>query len=317
MITVTQPYVSAQLARKLLNNLLDAQTEKQVHTCLEQADLLDDSHWHPYGGLENNSGQFLNQQASPGGALVEKVVNSIDAVLMAKAYENDDLSNSPPSTMFEAAERYFNIPGGRLAEVTSTERGQIARSSVQVVFSGQKSPKRPTITITDQGEGQVPEEFPQTFLSLSENNKLKIPFVQGKFNMGSTGAVPFSGKSHNYQLILSRRHPATPGNSDLWGFTVVRRRHPDADERLSQFQYLAPKGKIMSIHDDALSIWWNSDRSRKNIQLRYRECSKPLHSEAASLNSDLPSPDDIEKKIDSLRNWVGGIRSRQRKIRLN
>ena len=266
MITVTQPHVSAQSARKLLKNLLEAQTEKQVHTCLEQAGLLDDSHWHPYGGLENNGGQFLNQQASPQGALVEKVVNSIDAVLTAKAYENDDLPNSPPSTMFEAAERYFNIPGGRLAEVTPTERGQIARSAVQVVFSGQKSPERPTITITDQGEGQVPEEFPQTFLSLSENNKLKIPFVQGKFNMGSTGAVPFCGKSHNYQLILSRRHPAAPGNSDLWGFTVVRRRHPDADERLSQFQYLAPKEKIMSICDDALPIWWNSNRSRENIQ---------------------------------------------------
>ena len=55
----------------------------------------------------------------------------------------------------------------------------------------------------------------------------------------------------------------------------------------------------------------------KKMRLRYRECSKPLHSEAASLNSGLPSPDDIEKKIDSLRNWVGGIRSRQKKIKLN
>ena len=55
----------------------------------------------------------------------------------------------------------------------------------------------------------------------------------------------------------------------------------------------------------------------KKMRLRYGECSKPLHSEAASLNSGLPSPDDIEKKIDSLRNWVGDIRSRQEKIKLN
>ena len=28
-----------------------------------------------------------------------------------------------------------------------------------------------------------------TFLSLNKNNKLRIPFVQGKFNMGGTGAA--------------------------------------------------------------------------------------------------------------------------------
>ena len=55
----------------------------------------------------------------------------------------------------------------------------------------------------------------------------------------------------------------------------------------------------------------------KKMRLRYGECSKPLHSEAASLNSGLPSSDDIEKKIDSLRNWVGDIKSRQKKIKLN
>ena len=261
MTTQTQLDGSARSARKLLNDLLDAQTEKEVHTCLSRRVLLDDSHWLPYGGFKNNGGQFLNQQASPRGALVEKVVNSIDAVLMAKAYEYGDIPGSPPATMFKAAERYFNIRDGRLTEITATERGQIARSSVQVVFSGKKSPGRPTITIIDQGEGQAPEEFPRTFLSLAASNKLNIPFVQGKFNMGSTGAVPFCGKEHNYQLILSRRHPSAPGASDLWGFTVIRRRRPEADERLSQFQYLAPNGRIMSICNDTLPVWANSHQS--------------------------------------------------------
>lgn len=254
-------------ATRLLDELLRAQTERDVHACLSRANLLDDSHWLPYGGMENNGGVFLNQQASPRGALVEKIVNSIDAVLTAKAYERGDLPlpGSPPVTMFEAAERYFDVRDGRLAEITALERGRIARQSVQVVVSGRRSPGKPTVTITDQGEGQVPATFPGTFLSLSASNKFRLPFVQGKFNMGSTGAVPFCGKEHNYQLILSRRHPAAPGDSSLWGFTVVRCRRPTGDERLSQFQYLAPDREIMTIAADALPLWGKGDRSIDEI----------------------------------------------------
>ena len=71
--------------RTLLEQLLEAETEAGVHRILGDAALLDDDLWLPYGGVPNNSGSFLNQQASARGALVEKVVNSIDAVLMAKA----------------------------------------------------------------------------------------------------------------------------------------------------------------------------------------------------------------------------------------
>ena len=248
----------------LLYQLLAAQSESEVYDCLQRNELLDDKHWRPYGGMENNGGFFLNQQASARGALVEKVVNSVDAVLMAKAYEFGDLSERPPTSMFDAAERYLKVPFGRLAELTATERGAIARQSVQVVVSGKRPPDRPTITITDRGEGQSPESFPDTFLSLAASNKFRVPFVQGKFNMGSTGAVPFCGKAHNYQLIVSRRHPASPGDSSKWGFTIVRRRRPKGDEKLSQFQFLAPGNEILTA-PGALPLWANGDGSETEI----------------------------------------------------
>lgn len=259
-------FTGGQSAWPLLEGLLKAQSEREVHDCLKGADLLEDANWRPYGGVENNGGSFLNQQASPRGALVEKIVNSIDAVLTAKAYEHRDLPDTPPATMFAAAQRYFGIRDGRLAEITPTERGQIARQSVQVVVSGKRSPGRPTVTITDQGEGQTPDSFPQTFLSLSASNKFRLPFVQGKFNMGSTGAVPFCGKEHNYQLIVSRRHFGAPGDSSRWGFTVVRRRRPTGDERLSQFQYLAPHGEVPTVSADALPIWGTGSGGFEEIE---------------------------------------------------
>ena len=51
-----------QPARDLLDTLLEAQTEAEVHACLGTAGMLDDSYWLPYGGVENNAGTFLSQQ---------------------------------------------------------------------------------------------------------------------------------------------------------------------------------------------------------------------------------------------------------------
>jgi len=104
-------------------------------------------------------------------------------------------------------------------------------------------------TLIDKGEGQTPKKMPKTFLSLTKSNKLRIPFVQGKFDMGGTGALQFCGK-HNIQLIISKRDPqivkieGNDGSSEYWGFTVVRRVNPEKGMKSSAFKYLAPGGKV-------------------------------------------------------------------------
>ena len=72
---------------------------------------------------------------------------------------------------------------------------------------GRSRQVRPCLTVSDNGEGQTPDDFPDTFLSLHRNNKVRIHFVQGKFNMGATGALPYCSKGYNLQLIVSRRNP--------------------------------------------------------------------------------------------------------------
>ena len=100
----------------------------------------------------------------------------------------------------------------------------------------------PCFTISDCGEGQVPREFPNTILSLHRSNKLRIPFVQGKFNMGGTGSLRFCGE-HNLQLVVSRRNPKLLDNRDQndqnWGFTIVRRRDK-GNSKNTVYEYLAP-----------------------------------------------------------------------------
>ncbi|MDB4610738.1 hypothetical protein OAG99_02435, partial [Akkermansiaceae bacterium] len=95
-----------------------------------------------------------------------------------------------------------------------------------------------------------------TFLSLTESNKIRIQFVQGKFGMGSTGVLRFCG-SQNLQLIISRRHPDArmgEADDDKWGFTVIRRENPTAQMKSSVFTYLAPQGDVLSFNADTLPI---------------------------------------------------------------
>ena len=260
--------------RELCWKLLRADSEDEVERILKDAGYwTDQSAWRPYGDLENNYGTIGNQQGEAVAALVEKIVNAIDARLMNECLvrgESPESSNAPGSIR-EAVHRYFGEVGvfdpdrsGRLSNwpdrklneegdnitVTATGRRPEARRS---------STNHPCLTIADKGEGQTPEDFPNTFLSLHKSNKVRINFVQGKFNMGATGALPYCSEHYNFQLILSRRNPAILGEgrgprSSEWGFTIVRRRDPSEDSRSSVFEYLAPISSPDSPHGEVLSF---------------------------------------------------------------
>ncbi len=247
---------------RLFNELLRADNEQAVLEILQEYCLLDNEHvWQPLGGieLENNFSIVANQQDNPSGALVEKIINSIDAVLMAKCFTDgiDPESTDAPDTMAAAVDQFFNVRDGRVSDLTSRERTKLAQA-IHLVAEGSK--KDPSYLIVDTGEGQTPASFPSTFLSLAKSNKLRIPFVQGKFNAGGTGVLQFCGRE-NFQLIASRRHPAAPvtagdNTRDLWGFTLVRRQEPSPDDnrRSSMYVYLAPDGHVPSFRASAVLV---------------------------------------------------------------
>ena len=160
-----------------------------------------------------------------------------------------------PQSIKKALVSFFNIYDGKLYNITSSERAKLAEN-ISLVATGAKS--KPCYSIIDLGEGQSPDKFPDTFLSIGKSNKLRIPFVQGKFNMGGTGILQFCGK-HNLQLIISKRHPkiALRENTiqgNLWGFTIVRREDPKERMKSSTYRYLAPSGKILAFKSDSLPL---------------------------------------------------------------
>lgn len=238
--------------------LVKADSEAEVIAILKTNKLWDDpTAWTEYGKNENNWSIIGNQQGQPEAALVEKIINGGDSVLMAQC-RREKLNPSSdkgkvPKSIKEALHRYFNIGKDHLAGLTSQERTALAEKTSGLVATGAK--QRPCYAIFDFGEGQNGSAFFETFLSLAKSNKLSVPFVQGKFNQGSTGALRFCGK-HCIQLILSKRDPQISDADGQWSFTVTRRIEPDekSGRRSSVICCLSPSGKMISFDAASLPI---------------------------------------------------------------
>ena len=242
---------------QLVEELMLADDEKVVVQLLSDSGYWgDNSAWLPYGGNENNQSIIGGQQSDAFAALTEKIINSVDAYLIMACHLAgiDPESAEAPESMDEAIRRFGHIftghsVGMRVREayekgVDQRELTELARK-IAVVVTGEKG-EPPCITIVDQASGQSPDSFKNTFLSLVSGNKVRIRFVQGKFNMGGSGALRFCSENHNLQLFVSRRNPAllsvsASDRDKMWGMTIVRRRPALVGERMSVYEYLAPK----------------------------------------------------------------------------
>ena len=226
--------------KQLFEELYFAQTEDNVDKIVRtHPSIFKSENWHPLGGHENNFGVIENQQSTPIAALIEKITNSIDAVLMKKCLEADidPKSNQAPQSMEKAKTNFF--PNHRDWDLAGLRNQQA--ESIQILADGPRG--NTSLIIYDDGEGQHPEEFENTFLSLLRGNKNEIHFVQGKYNMGGSGATVFCGKKR-YQLIGSKRY----NNIGEFGFTLIRE-HPlsKAEEGIKKntwYEYLKIDGKI-------------------------------------------------------------------------
>ena len=273
----------------LCMKLMRADTEDEVVDLLKRENFWDcDECWRPIGDVENNFGQIGNQQSDAIAALAEKIVNGIDARLTDACLVAgvDPTGAQAPQSIRKAVARFFEgrsqdtEVGGRVYE-WSNEDATTAGQLLTVAATGMKPDQgNPSITIADYGEGQTPDDFPATFMSLALSNKLRIPFVQGKFNMGGTGSLQFCGTSYALQLVVSRRNPAlldqhAGERAREWGYTIARRRHPMLSRKSSIFEYLAPveassnrPGGVMSFGADTWPIFPESTATARDAYYR-------------------------------------------------
>ncbi len=270
----------------LAMQLLRANTEIEVIEALTAAGYwTNPAAWRLCDDNDGNFSTVGNQQARPEAALVEKVVNSVDARLLNECLTKgvDPESDRAPRSIKHAisvlldGKAFDAFAETSIADWTKSKVLEQARLITLAITGNKPRQGMPCITIADAGEGQSPGMFGETFLSMHKANKLRIKFVQGKFNMGGTGVLKFCGAS-SLQLIISRRNPdivskwkginskwrsADPRHAE-WGFTVVRRERPSAaagQVRNSVFKYLAPniidkgQGQVLSFSSPTFPLF--------------------------------------------------------------
>lgn len=238
--------------KNYFQKLFDAKDEDDVNDFINSHPVFSlKENWKPLGQNYSNYGVVKNQQSNPIAALIEKVTNSIDAILTRKCLESGvyPTSEQAPQSMEQAIERFFPNPNW---DLQTFRRNQAEEIQIIADGKGPRSSKGfPTSAIIyDNGEGQRPENFESSFLSLLRGNKNDIQFVQGKYNMGGSGAIVFCGKKR-FQLIASKRF-----DGGDFGFTLIRE-HPKTDADHSKetwYEYLLLDGKIASFQIDELDL---------------------------------------------------------------
>ncbi len=240
--------------KELLLELLTAESEIAAIEALEKRRLLSDmTRWRALGNMPNNQSVVHAQQSNAAAALVEKFTNGLDAILLrnCKAAGVDPRSTEAPQGMAAAVKKYF----GDLTDKTSQEIRAIAEQNLLIYATGSKS--RPCLSIYDAGEGQLAKDFPTTFCSLiygSDEGSYKgaVPFVQGRFNMGGTGVLPFCGDDRKLQLIVSRVPTDVDQTPHGWAFTMFcffpSKQNPS-------WRYLVgSQGQILTAGSDPLAL---------------------------------------------------------------
>ena len=221
--------------------LLDAQSEQEVNAIIASVpEMNDPKNWTPLDRRETNYNVTTNQQASGPKAATELMTNMVDAILLKEARKAniDPKAADAPQSMYAAVAKFFNLKGGRMLNADSAKwLSDFGSKNLVVGITGarKKSEGLPCYTFADNGEGQNADEFEDTFLSLSSGNKKDVPFVQGKFNMGSSGVLSYCGERW-YKLIVSKKW----NSKGDWGWTILRRRPGDG---MPVAEYFKP-GKI-------------------------------------------------------------------------
>ncbi|MEI9898922.1 MAG: hypothetical protein WDN31_00995 [Hyphomicrobium sp.] len=164
--------------------------------------------------------------------------------------------------MYAAVDKLIhNLRGGKLVNLDPKDPWlrDFAQKNLVIGITGAKNKGEglPCYTFVDNGEGQHGKDFPGTFLSLSAGTKKSIPFVQGKFNMGSSGVLGYCGR-RGFKLIVSRRYD----RSGEWAWTLIRRRPTGADEMPIAEYCVMPGGDMPSFEATDIYPFRNAEGRR-------------------------------------------------------
>lgn len=209
-------------------------------------------HWIPVGADRGNKGRIAltNNPVNP---IAERTINGMEALIeMARQRElRADPHAKAPDSPRDAVKRYFGIvPVDQLPRLgDSVEAKEIRKKArdlarllrVRLIYN--KAGGEFTVSVEDDGLGQVPALVHKTLLSLGTTTKADKWYLIGVFGQGGSSAYSVT---KGYSWVLSRRvSDLLDGGTDGAGWTVVRHVFPRG-RRDDYYAYLAcsPDGKV-------------------------------------------------------------------------
>ena len=157
--------------KKIFEQLLKANTAKDLTDILEILTEDFDIKWIPVGGRGNNQ-STINMGTDPAAGLVERITNSIDAVLDLEWHQQGCPTDIESPRI--AVQKWFSIPEGKLRNIkdASAKNIQELAKRISVTLKDSEREEFPTVEIRDYGTGIKGEDFSKTILSLNDDNKI-------------------------------------------------------------------------------------------------------------------------------------------------
>ncbi|WP_291131184.1 hypothetical protein [Flavobacterium sp. UBA7682] len=222
---------------KLFQELLSANTAKEVTDVLET--LIDDYSvdWTPVGGYKDNIAT-INIGTDPAAGLAERLTNAIDAVMELEWKIQGEPNNINSPRM--ASQTWFDLEEGRLKNVenASDKKIQELAKKIKVTLRDSERENYPTVEIRDQGIGVKGDDFSKTILSLHGQNKISKLFLMGAYGQGGSTALSYN----NYTIIISKPALGEENVKDEISWTIVRINPGNVDsDKLEWFEYCINK----------------------------------------------------------------------------
>lgn len=196
--------------------------------------------WRNLGDRESPA---ANVEVSPDpiNPLCERLVNGMESLIQLKLElerQTGESHQEAPSSVFDAAERYFGVPQGRARNLPTTERRQLAQN-LKLILRGKHG--APTVVVQDRAMGIHPDDMPDTILSLANSSKGKKPYLIGAYGHGGSSSFEWC----EYTVIICRKEPhLLNGRQDLVGWTIVKK-SGELGARVNDYQYLVDaSGKV-------------------------------------------------------------------------
>lgn len=177
----------------------------------------------------NDAAASLGQQTSSAPAVTEHITNMMDAVTSRLLMVNGMNYIMDSSYRDMSKDEVYKVLNDKHVNLDNL----IGMDVLPI-----KDSKEVNIIFRDKGTGVEPERFTSTLLSTLKGNKKDINFLQGRFNIGSTGILRFcKGK-----FLLSRRSFDMCDSTGKYGFTFLRKaKLKDITSNRTSWEYMLLK----------------------------------------------------------------------------